>query len=497
LKGEDQDVPARICVAIRETSTAQAIVAARRAAPWADLVEMRADFIRDLDVRQLMREKPCPLIFTLRSRQEGGEYSGTERNRLETILAAAKCGADFLDVEFSAFWRAVLEAAGRERVILSHHDFQGTPDNLNKCLDEMAASGAAIIKIATQARSLADNMKICEVLRHARARGVPLCALAMGTAGMPSRVLGGTWGSWATFASLPGQPTAEGQPSAQDLLELYRIRSINASTELYGVLGRPVGHSLSPLVHNAAFAARQVNAVFLPLEAADAGDFLSFDAAFPLRGVSVTIPHKQEVFNDSASLSIEADRVGAVNTLVRRERGWHGENTDVEGFLKPLRRRMHLAHVRVLVLGAGGAARAVLYGLCSSGAVPCIVARDRAKAQQLASGFQAEHAGWEDIPSLTWDVLVNTTPVGMYPRVDESPVPPELLSRGWVYDLVYNPAETKLLRDAAARGCRTISGAEMFLAQALKQQLLWMGPPVPEQVMQQTLSRALGLAMEA
>jgi shikimate dehydrogenase len=185
-----------------------------------------------------------------------------------------------------------------------------------------------------------------------------------------------------------------------------------------------------------------------------------------------------------------------VNTLVRRERGWHGENTDVEGFLKPLRRRMHLARTRVVVLGSGGAARAVVYGLSSSGAQPCVVARNRAKAQQLAACFQAEHAGWEDLQSLEWEVLVNTTPVGMHPQVDESPVPPDLLRRGWVYDLVYNPAETKLLRDAAARGCRTISGAEMFLAQALKQQLLWMGPPVPEQVMQQALSRALGCAIE-
>jgi 3-dehydroquinate dehydratase/shikimate dehydrogenase len=484
----------RVCVAIRETTTQQAINSAARAAQWADLVEFRADYIRDLDVKCLLRRKPCPVLFTLRSSREGGEYRGSEKNRLETILEAASCGADYVDVEYSSFWRVVADAVGSEKVVLSHHDFQNTPANLIPLVDEMAATGAAVLKIAVLARSLADNRSVAAALEHATSRNLQLCALAMGAPGIPSRVLGGVWGSWATFASLPGaEPTADGQIPADELVDLYRVRDLNRDTAVYAVVGHPLGHSFSPLVHNRAFAVRQANAVYVPLDARDVEDFVEFDRAFPVQGASVTIPYKEELRRRAFSLSIEADRVGAANTLVRKERGWHAENSDVEGFLRPLRRKMHPARLRAVVLGAGGAARAVVYALCSNGATVQVVARDPGKARQLASVFQTGHAPWQDLAGLKWDLLVNTTPVGMYPNEDESPVPPEVLTGGWVYDLVYNPAETKLLRDAAGRGCRTISGIEMFAAQAVKQQYVWMGPPVPEEAMNEALRSALGL----
>jgi 3-dehydroquinate dehydratase/shikimate dehydrogenase len=487
----------RVCVAIRETTTEQAISSAARAAQWADLIELRADYIRDLDVKGFLKRKPCPVLFTLRSPSEGGEYRGSEKNRLETILEAASSGADYVDVEYSAFWRVVLDVAGREKVVLSHHDFQSTPEDLIPLLDGMAATGAAVLKIAVKARSLSDNRVVAAALDHAASRNLQLCALAMGAPGVPSRVLGGVWGSWATFASLPGgEPTADGQIPADELVELYRVRSLSRETAVYGVVGHPLGHSLSPLVHNRAFAVRRADAVYLPLDARDVDDFFAYDRAFPLQGASVTIPYKEEVRRRSCSLSIEADRVGAANTLARRERGWHAENSDVEGFLRPLRRKMHAARLRAVVLGAGGAARAVVYALSSNGAAVRVVARDSAKARQLASAFQAEHAGWQDLAGLKWDLLVNTTPVGMHPNEDASPVPPELLTGGWVYDIVYNPAETKLLRDAAARGCRTISGIEMFAAQAAKQQYIWMGPPVPEEAINEALAGALGLRLD-
>ncbi len=279
-------------------------------------------------------------------------------------------------------------------------------------------------------------------------------------------------------------------------LDLYRVRSITAETEIYGVAGRPLGHSLSPLIHNAAFAARQRDAVFLPLEAADVDDLEAFAACVSLRGASVTIPYKEEMARRAQSLSIEADRVGAANTLVRKPSGWHGENSDVDGFLRPLRRRTHPGRLRAVVLGAGGAARAVVYSLRANGARVCVVARDPDKARVLGQRFQAEHAPWTDLPGLSWDLLVNATPVGMHPEPDLSPVPAEWLNGKWVYDLVYNPVATRLLKDAAARGCCTIPGSEMFLSQAMKQQHLWAGPPVPDHVMSKTLSKALGSAVE-
>lgn len=481
-------MPVRICVAIRESTTEGAIAALSRASAWADLVEIRADYIQDLDLGRLLREKPCPVLFTLRSREQGGNYGGTERSRLETILEAAKAGADYVDVEYSAFWRAVLESVSRQRVILSYHNFEETPASLESLMESMATTGAGILKIATRARRLSDNLKIARALRYATTRQWNLCAHAMGSEGIPSRIFGSYWGACMTFASLPGsEATAEGQVSADEMVDRYRVREIGPETQLYGVLGRPLAQSLSPLIHNVAFAARSLNALYLPLEAADIDDFLEFHATYPVQGVSVTIPYKEAACTLAQSLSVEANETGAVNTLVRQKAGWHGENTDVDGFMRPLRRHLHVGRMRVVVLGAGGAARSVVQGLRAQGAPVCIVARDAAKAKLLADQFKAEHARWDQLQHLRWDLLVNATPLGMYPEGERSPIPPEWLTGEWVYDLVYNPRETQLLKDAVLQGCKTISGVEMFLGQAVKQQQLWCGNPVPEQAMREAL----------
>jgi 3-dehydroquinate dehydratase/shikimate dehydrogenase len=483
---------ARICVSVREATTQKAVEAAERAAGWADLVEIRADYIEDLDLGLLFSRKPKPVIFTLRSRQEGGAYLGSERVRLETILQASQCGADFVDVEFSASWQLILQGVPHDKVILSHHDFEKPPADPEALVDAMAATGAAILKLAVHARSLADNLSIARLLRRAQARRQDLCALAMGREGLPSRILGSLWGSWMTFASLPGgEATAEGQVPADVLVQLYRAREISPDTQLYGVVGKPLGHTLSPHIHNAAFAARGKDAVLLPLEAASFEDFLEFHAAFPLQGACVTIPYKGDAFRLAYSLSVAAEQTGAVNTLILRQGRWHGENTDVEGFLRPLKRRVQPGKLRAVVLGAGGAARAATYALRSQDVAVCVVSRDGAKARALAEKFQAEHAGWDRLEGLAWDLLVNATPLGMMPETDRSPVPGNLLKGEWVYDLVYNPAGTRLLREAAARGCRTISGDEMFLTQAWKQQCLWCETPPPDGVMETALAAAL------
>ncbi len=485
-------MPVRVCVAIREASNALAAEAAARAMEWADLVEIRADYIPDLDLQRLFHKKRGPVLFTIRSSGEGGEFAGTERSRLETIVEAARQGADYVDVEFSAFWQTVLERVPKERVVLSYHNFEETPEDLESLLDSMAGTGAGIIKIATRARSLADNRKIALLLARGASRNIRLCALAMGREGIPSRVLGPLWGSWMTFASMPGSPgTADGQISADELIRRYRIREIGPSTRLYGVLGKPLGHTLSPRLHNAAFAARNMDATYLPLEGAGLDDFLEFHSRFPVSGLSVTIPYKEEACAFVGSMAVEANETGAVNTLVVRETGWHGENTDVDGFLRPLHRRLHIGRTRAVVLGAGGAARAVIFALRSQGASTCVVARSLQKAQLLAEKFQSEYVGWDQLGQLRWDLLVNTTPVGMYPEINQTPVPAEWLTGKWVYDLVYNPRQTRLLKEAAKQGCGTIPGSEMFLGQALKQQQLWCGTPPPDGAMEEALEEAL------
>ncbi len=487
-----EEMRTRICVSIRETTSQKAAEAAVRAAEWADLVEFRADFIEQPDLPLLLRASRKPVIFTLRSRQEGGAYTGSERRRLETILRASQAGADYVDIESTASWQAIMQGVPPEKVILSHHNFENTPADLNSLLDSMSASGAGILKIAVRARSLGDNLRIAALLEYARKRGATLCALAMGAEGAPSRILSSRWGSCLTFASAPGgEAAAEGQLPADLLTRVYRVREIGGETELYGVLGKPLGHSLSPYIHNAAFAARGKNAVFLPLEASGFDDFLQFHASCPLRGVAVTIPYKGDAYSHAHSLSVAAEQTQAVNTLILNEGYWHGENTDVEGFLIPLRRRALPWKMRAVVLGAGGAARAAIYALRSQGTDVCIVARDAAKAGLVADRLGAEHSAWERLGSLDWDLLVNATPVGMYPAAGQSPVPSEWLKGEWVYDLVYNPQDTRLLKEAAQRGLKTISGAEMFLGQAIKQQILWCGSPPPENIMETALHAAL------
>jgi 3-dehydroquinate dehydratase/shikimate dehydrogenase len=483
----------RICVTIKETSTAQAVLAAKLASPWADLVEFRADYIHDLSIRALLEQKPCPTLFTLRGRQEGGEYAGSDSDRYEAWAEAVRCGADYVDVEFSAVRKELPPGVPSQRAVLSHHNFEGTPLSLESLAREMAATGAEVLKIATTARALTDNLIIFQLLEFAKRESLNICALAMGCKGIPSRILGPLRGSWMTFASLPGgEPTAEGQIPADLLVERYRARQLGPEPKLYGVVGKPLAHSLSPHIHNAVFAARGNDALFLPLEASSFEDFLNLQASLQLEGASVTIPYKGDAFASVESRSPSASETGAVNTLVRREGGWHGDNTDVDGFIDPLKRRVQLRNLRALVLGAGGAARAVICGLRREGAAVTISARSPVKARDLAGAFGVGFCEWEKLAPLQWDLLVNATPVGMHPNLDATPMPADHLTGPWVYDLIYNPVETRLLREAGRQGCRTIAGAEMFLGQARAQQNLWDPSPIPPNVMERAVSEALG-----
>jgi len=479
----------RLCVTIRETRTQRAVAAMQQAARWSDMVEIRGDYLEDLHLGRLLADKPCPVLFTIRSRNDGGIYSGLETDRLNALAGAYTHGADYVDIEFGSRWQEVMQRVPRENVVLSWHDVSGMPADMEQRLEAMAATGAGVLKIAVRARSLSDNLPVAKLLARARARGWNLIALAMGPAGIPSRIFGSCWGSWLTFASPPGVYPPDGQLPVDELTGRYRIRHINPDTACYGVVGGVLEHSLSPAVHNAAFAALGRDAVYVPLPAADMDDLLGLDALLEFRGLSVTLPYKEVAQAWASRISSVAERIGAVNTLIRREHEWYGENTDVEGFLRPLPAEINRPGIRAVVLGSGGAARAVVFALRSRGAAVCIVGRNQERARSLAKSLDAESAPWEEIARLRFDLLVNATPVGMYPKVDESPVPPECLRGQWVYDLVYNPRMTRLLRDACGKGCRVVTGGAMFLSQAILQQMLWFGRPAPEAAMKEALDR--------
>ena len=371
-----------------------------------------------------------------------------------------------------------MERTGGRRVVLSHHDFNGIPSDLGHMAKAMLASGAEVVKIAATAARLSDCLTLRAVGQQTR---VPVALIAMGEAGIPSRVLAGWMGSCWTYA---GDAVAPGQISERRLQEEFRFRRIGARTAVYGILGKPVTHSVSPAMHNAAFHAARLDAVYLPLAAADFEDFLTFADAAGLAGVSVTAPFKVNAFERADECDPASRRIQSVNTLRRDGVKYLGCNTDVTGFLAPLESAMRVRGARAVILGAGGAARSVAVGLTSAGMHVAIAARREVQAHSVATLTGAAVSPWPPDPA-SWDVLVNATPVGTSPNAGASPLPDgyPFPSGGLVYDLVYNPPTTKLLSEAATAGCRTIGGLDMLVAQAQAQFEWWTGQRPADRVM--------------
>jgi 3-dehydroquinate dehydratase/shikimate dehydrogenase len=460
----------------------------RDAVADADLIELRLDTVADPDVSAALAGRPRPVIITCRPEWEGGSFAGSETERKAILSEALARGAEYVDVEWRAGFDDLLAQTGGRRIVLSSHDFTGIPADLGERARAMRATGAEVVKLAAQATRLSDCVPLLQ-LGRALAPDGPVVTIAMGEYGLASRVLAGLFGSaWSYAGSLDGV----GQVTPETLLGRYRFRSIGASTAVYGLTGSPIGHSVSPDMHNAAFRFVRLDAVYLPLPAVDAGDFVAFARAIGLKGASVTIPFKVALFDCVDEAFAVARRVGAINTIHVAGGRWIGGNTDVAGFLRPLEDRgVAVQGMRAAILGAGGAARAVAVALAPSGADVTIHARSEARARDTATIVGTKAGGWPPAPG-SWDLLVNCTPVGMHPGTDESPLPRRALTGGRVvYDLVYNPPGTRLLRDAAAAGCLTIGGLDMLVAQAQEQFQWWTGQRAPAAVMRAAAERRL------
>ena len=467
---------AKLCITVTGRTMAE-LRRRRDEVTCADLVELRVDTVEDPSAAEALADRRMPVIFTCRAAWEGGSFAGSEEERHRLLADAQRLGADYVDIEARAGFDDLIRARDGQGVIVSLHDFAGVPSDLGARADAMQRTGAEVVKIAVAARSLSDSLALLDCGETFGGRRV---LLAMGDAGLPSRVLASRFRSEWTYA---GDGVAPGQVPASHLRERFGFDRIKSDTKIFGVVGRPVMHSLSPAMHNAAFRAADVNAVYLPLAASDFADFLRFADAMDLTGASVTAPYKLDAFSWAKHVDDTSRRIGAANTLRRcRSGGWDARNTDVEGFLAPLRSRTQVSGKRVSVLGAGGAARAVVDGLVSAGARVTIVARDQRRAAEVAGALNASIAPWPPEPG-SWDLLVNTTPIGTEPDVNESPLPGGPFTGDLVYDLVYNPVQTRLMRDAAAAGCQTIGGLDMLVAQAERQFEWWTGVPAPIDVM--------------
>jgi 3-dehydroquinate dehydratase/shikimate dehydrogenase len=530
-----------LAVPIMVESLDQALTAAQLAAQrGADLIEFRIDrFTHQPDALPTLIERSAlPCILTCRPTWEGGYYAGDEPTRIALFEAAARGPRKpaYLDLELVAYeqsadWRSAIHRIiptpatdAAPALILSTHDFQRRPADLQARIDAMtAATPCSVIKLAWQAQSLSDNIEAFRILLAARK---PTIALCMGEFGLPSRVLAKKFGATLTFATLDSvSSTAPGQPTLEDLKHLYRWDALGPHTRVYGVIGYPVAHSLSPAIHNAGFTATRFDAVYLPLPIQPDYDpfrtVLSDWLALPqlhFRGASVTIPHKENLLwfvrEQHGQIEPLAAQIGAANTLTVRDDGsLHASNTDYAAALDAVCDalgipRDHLASLRVAVIGAGGVARAIVAGFTHHGATVVIYNRTFNKAQVLAAEFKdlpASPAGppgkvvaarLEKLCDSCCHVYINCTPIGMYPHVDATPIPQATRPENWgpdtvVFDTIYNPRQTRLLREAHAAGCRTIPGVDMFIRQAAAQFALWTGQPAPLDVFRQAMEARL------
>jgi len=462
-----------LCVSV-VGRTMEELRRARDAAAHADLVEVRLDRTDRPDAAGALEGRHRPVIVTCRAKWEGGGFEGSEEERHRILSEAVAAGAEFVDVEARAdFVPAILRARRGRGIVLSLHTYGIPPSDLGERARAMRSTGAEVVKIAIEAGRVSDMLPLMEIARDPEVRtgegSSGHVLLAMGQPGVPSRVLAARLGNRWTYA---GAEVAPGQMPAAKLLGEFRFRRIRPDAALYAVVGNPIAHSLSPVMHNAGFAALGLNAVYVPLQAADVDDFAAFARKMNLRGASITSPFKVDMLSKVEEVDPIGRRVGAINTLVVRDGRWVGANTDVEGFLTPLSGRMALKGARVSVLGGGGAARAVAVALAEQGASVTVCARRREQAAEVAELAHGTAGIWPP-RSGSWDVLVNTTSCG------EDPMAGVGLDGEIVFDLVYAPAETPLLARARAEGCLTIGGIEMLIAQAERQFELWTGQRPP------------------
>ena len=482
----------RVCVAVtgRTMSEIRRNRDAAESAGGADLVEMRLDTVDRPDAAGALEGRRGPVIVTCRAEWEGGYFKGSEEERRRVLEAALAGGAEYVDIEARAGFagEVIRERRGRG-LVLSSHIFGSMPDDLESRWATLRASGAEIAKLAVEARSLSDTLRLMTLAEPARSREGPQghVLIAMGDMGVASRILATRIGNAWTYA---GDNVAPGQISLSRLLDEFRFRDLGPDADVYGVVGNPVMHSLSPVMHNAGFKCLGIDAVYLPLLAADADDVLTFARGLGLSGVSITAPFKVALMSATDELDPLARRVGAINTLAMRDGRWYGYNTDVHGFTEPLLRRLNdlpakagRNHLRASILGAGGAARAVAVALADLGADVTVCARRPEAARELAD-LAGGAVGPFPPAAGSWDLLVNSTSSDGDAAAN-SPIPGAVLDGTLVYELLYVPAITRLMADAQAAGCTTIGGLEMLVAQAEQQFEIWTGQAPPGGLFQQ------------
>ncbi len=479
----------RVCVAVIGTDPNEMAEKAEALVRDNSFMEFRLDYLSKPGlamprIKRFMETHPGTVVIaTCRRVASGGRFKGSIASQLDVLSKAGAAGCQLVDIELQTAIKCKPEQLQKLRarvaLILSFHDFRATK-KLDETLEKMVAYPADFYKVVSTATTLSDNVAMIKFLAREGDRH-SMVSMCMGEQGIISRVLGVRAGSVFTFASAgAGQETAPGQVTAQELRSVYRIDQVDAATRVYAVVGDPIGHSLSPAIMNAAFRRENVNAVYLALHAKTLKDLLTCVREIPIHGISVTMPYKEAILPHLDNTDSHTTKIGACNTVVRAQDGkLYGFNTDAAGIVRPLEKRLStLEGARILVLGAGGAARAAVFGLKERGCEVYILNRSLAAAKKLSHQARARVIKRPDLKKLAFDVIINATPVGMG-NTKESPLQDKEINARYVFDMVYDPAETRFLKLAKERGAQVIPGIEMFVHQAARQFEIWTGKPAP------------------
>ncbi|KAK8472512.1 hypothetical protein PHAVU_002G227400 [Phaseolus vulgaris] len=477
-------------------------------AEGADLVEIRLDSLNTFDpfqdINALIQHRPLPLLFTYRPKWEGGMYDGDENKRLDALRVAMELGADYVDVELQVaheFFDSVRgKTYNRTRVIVSSHNFKLTPSTEDLCnlVARIQATGADIVKIATTALDIADVTRMFQIMTHSQ---VPFIGIVMGERGLISRILCAKFGGYLTFGILEsGVVSAPGEPSLKDLLSLYNLRLLAPDTKVCGLIGKPVSPSKSPMLLNEAFKSVGFNGVYIILLVDDIANFLRAYSSTDFVGFSVTLPHKETAVKCCDEVDPVAKSIGAVNCIIRRPTDGKliGYNTDYVGAISAIEDALlgkhngssttvsPLAGKLFVVVGAGGAGKAVAYGAKKKGARVVIANRTYDRARKLADAVGGEALALADLDNYHSEdgmILANTTSIGMVPKVDQTPISKHALKHySLVFYAVYTPKMTRLLKEAEEAGATIVTGFEMFIGQAYGQFENFTGLPAPKEL---------------
>lgn len=488
-----------ICVSIGRTRHKMMMMECQLAVEaGAQMIELRLDFLaRAIDLKRLMANKGCPLVATIRRREDGGRWSKTEDERQMLMRLAIVGGFDWVDIETDIADK--VKRFGNVKRIVSYHNIKEVPKNLEEIFERMHHQDADVLKLAVRIDKPQDTWRVMRLMKHAKK---PTVSIAMGDYGLPSRILGAKYGAPFTYAAFNKERgIAPGMFSFDEMREIYHYDEINKETKVFAVIGDPIQHSMSPMVHNAGFRHLGINAVYIPMQVprSDFVDTLQVMAKVPISGYSVTMPHKESAHDQATERDDITVACKAANTLVPGTTGFKAYNTDYTAALSALRNAMSgmesgdSVHGRqVLILGAGGVARTLAHGLHREGALVIISNRTMERALVLADEVGCRAVDWNARNAQHCEIVINCTPIGQHPEVDESPLHPSVFRPGMVVmDCVYNPETTMMIRQAKDRECRIVTGLEMFVRQAAEQFKLFTGQPAPVEEMTAAVRRQI------